>query len=109
MATTEEIRASLAQHLEALGATSQEVAVKLTELDCKGRITRTTLCPVAVYLKRCGFPSAGVSQRTVLVDPADWDDAELISIRTPDPVARFIDDFDDGAYPGLIINPRKES
>lgn len=106
MATTEEIRTSLAQHLEALGATSQEVAVKLTELDCKGRITRTTLCPVAVYLKRCGFPSAGVSQRTVLVDP---DDAELISIRTPDPVARFIDDFDDGAYPGLIINSRKES
>lgn len=55
-------------------------------------------CPVALYLQANGIPTAYVFEDCAEVRGIDW-----ARIAMPGPVVEFVERFDDGAYPDLVI------
>lgn len=86
--------------LDKLGSTADKIAKNLLALKIKGRPVQASYCPIAIYLKKCGFVGAGISQNGI-----DFYDGDKLAapLATPKPVANFITKFDSGNYPDLIL------
>lgn len=86
--------------LHGLGATAAEVAATLAAAGYRGRIGHADTCPIARYL------AADPRVREVAVSGEEITAVEpgggFVSLTTPRVVARFVYDFDDGAFPALI-------
>lgn len=90
--------------LQALGTKREDVAKELLRLRCKGGRSVGETCPVAVYLKKRGVRDPNVTRHTIYFDLLDVDDAPYgDSVKTPGPVRAFLDAFDSGEYPKLIL------
>jgi hypothetical protein len=87
----------LKRQLGALGGDGDAVARALRDLGIRGSLCDAHRCPVALYLEREGWGA-------VLVN-TDWVEAcqgeTGVSVATPDAVAVFVRDFDNGLYPYL--------
>jgi hypothetical protein len=85
-----------------LGDTAESIATKLREKKIKGRLRRACDCPIANYLKVCGFSSVSVSVKAIFTQglhysEEHWGGPETANV--PNQVGRWILDFDDGKYP----------
>lgn len=110
------------EFLKSLGSTSQEVADNLRNMGVKGEKYNEEFCPIikAVYqnfpnlsggLKaragnvpgyRCNTTYGWLYIKTSFGYEVTWDDCQTIDPICPEPVGRFIIDFDDGKYPDLV-------
>lgn len=85
---------NLQDDLKKLGDTPHEIAVSLFLKGVTGYIAEPNRCPIANYLRLCGHNPEDVGVFSICTD--------VRSYATPEPVADFIDLFDDGCYPKLI-------
>jgi hypothetical protein len=97
--------AEMRRLLEQLGTTPAEVASSLTRLGHKGFPGKGCHCPVANYLRANGAVDPEVDSCSIY----DWGQPELVEddgytgFTPPAPVATFIDSFDNGAFPDLVL------
>lgn len=73
----------------------EDLAALFTAATCTGLPGDPCCCPVARYVAR-------LSGTSITVDGVEWDDGTGVSQPTPRNVARFVGEFDEGAYPDLI-------
>ncbi len=83
--------------LLALGSTADEVAETLLRGGHRGRLDDTCYCPVAVYLRALGADDPYVDLEWTTVG---WDSDP---VHVPDQIADFIETFDSGAFPQLVL------
>lgn len=84
--------------IASLGTTPEEVTLKLREKGIKGSPCSASHCPIANYLKVCGFPHVGVSTYANRY-PNDSHTADsLESHRLPHGVWDWIVQFDSNQY-----------
>lgn len=98
---TAEAADQLLADLHALGPNEQLVADALRRSGVKGYRESCTGCPVAEYLKGRGWPLALVDLTGITVTAGESGTA--VGVIVPSPVARFIEDFDAGAWPDLSL------
>lgn len=105
--------ADVAEFLDCLGATPSAVAATLEALGVKGRPGTACECPIARAVAR-GFNAdvafatkSNVSAWLTQPDGPDAQPLPTLGCETPDPVAQFIERFDDGRYPYLVEGWRK--
>jgi hypothetical protein len=77
--------------LQALGATSDEVAANLRAAGVKGKARLKRSCPLAVFMQVRGFTNASVAGSTL-----EWGRGHLALL--PGPCAEFAHRFDHGDY-----------
>lgn len=88
------------QAIRALGETVESVSLKLTEMGVKGYRCRAGCCPIANYLKACGFPQVSVATHANRYRSPEQGDSEE-SVILPKHVRDWIIEFDDGKYPAF--------
>ncbi len=104
-----ELRRSTATLLEALGATSDEVASRLEEFGVRGFVADSRGCAVATYLNAVvgsdpQVRSVAVLAERVLISPMKrW--RPPVTVALPESVRRFVAEFDAGKYPRLVRRP----
>lgn len=92
--------------LDALGNSPVKVAASLIEKGITGNRHSAGSCPIAEYLK-AQFPGVSVSTyySSAIYEIGDNglldDRKEIVNVENPDPVVRFIREFDNGGYPTL--------
>lgn len=87
-----------AQAVKSLGETPESVTEALRAKGIKGYRCRASCCPVANYLKACGFPEVSIGSRALRFSgPTASDSDEQVSL--PSGVRDWISQFDDGGYP----------
>lgn len=94
---TSDDRDQLRAALNRLGNTEREVADFLAASKIKGVRFVSDLCPIAVYLKSCGFRHVDVTGGCVLLNRI----SDGRRVPTPKAVDEFVSRFDDGHYPAL--------
>ena len=113
--------------LKSLGSTSEEIADSLRNMDIKGEKTNGEFCPItkAIYKK---FPNLSRGLKTYLmhssggyintvygrlyVEPSvscvvTWNDCQTIDPVCPQPIGRFVKDFDSSKYLDLVGDDAK--
>jgi hypothetical protein len=88
---------TLQEAIAALGSDADDIRSNLANWKIKGKKQNIGICPVAIYLKREGFPCAYVSQLGIY-------GSSITRMNTPTHVAAFINRFDDGEFPELEDN-----
>lgn len=88
----------LTNQLTALGGTRDEVAQTLTDGGYRGRMSDSSECPVARYLKSLGYLVSSTFMYTSVMTA----DGDSVMITTPTAVIKFMAEFDRGAYPRLV-------
>lgn len=104
-----QIRDALLDLLNSLGDTPDQVASSLIDGGFRGEPYACDACPVALYLAN-GLAEAGLHVHSVQVNAIEAcvlhvgtdDDDEHIYVDVPQPVAWFIEQFDEGQHPNLI-------
>lgn len=80
--------------------TARKIADFLIERGCGGIPEHPHSCPVANYIR-------SVTGLSVEVDGCEWIDIDGRTHWTPAVVVDFVMKFDDGAYPGLVVEGRE--
>jgi hypothetical protein len=90
-----------AQAVAALGETPESVTEALRAKGIKGYRRMAGSCPIANYLKACGFPKVSVATdaKRYMADSEDSDE----SVSFPKGVRDWISSFDDGKYPEFYV------
>lgn len=87
---------SFEQAIASLGTTSQTIGDALRAKGIKGKRNSCTTCPIAEYLKACGFDGV------VVVGTMTADHFPVVgkiqSVNLPDSVQNWIASFDNDAY-----------
>lgn len=96
----------LEKNLENLGSTPDEVAQSLRTLGIKGSRMNSEYCPIAEYIHKTvpgSIGYTGISSSSVYLPKRrfSFKDGEKFEAHHPQPVRRFILDFDSYAYPDL--------
>jgi hypothetical protein len=92
--------------LDALGPTATDVARNLQAAGIKGERAACYACPITVYLLNSDLGCTAVDTGDVEIALWFGDDqatADVVYVDTPDPVAQFIQQFDNGAYNQLAV------
>lgn len=84
--------------IRALGNTPEQVAAKLREMGIKGYRRYASRCPVANYLKACGFPVVTVATFANRYQ-SSADEVADEAVYLPVCVRDWIIEFDDGKHP----------
>lgn len=82
--------------IQALGTMPEQVTNKLREMGIKGYRSSAGRCPVANYLKACGFPEVTVACHAKRYPNEDVRERAAEVVALPDGVKQWIRDFDDG-------------
>ncbi len=85
-------------HLKALGNSSYAVAKKLGSMKIRGGVNSTE-CPITMYLKRLRYQNVSVSTSSV---DCETRSGVGIDLSLPKACLKFVVDFDNGLYPGLL-------
>ena len=88
--------------IKSLGETPEEVTQALREKGIKGYRCMAGSCPVANYLKACGFSSVTVSCYASMYVNSDKENADERHY-LPAGVRQWITNFDDGKYPEFYL------
>jgi hypothetical protein len=101
------VHARAVELLDALGPTVTDVARNLQAAGIKGERAACYACPITVYLLNSDLGCTAVDTGDVEIAlwfaeyPVAADD--VVYVDTPDPVAQFINQFDNGAYNQLAV------
>jgi hypothetical protein len=97
----ENLRATMA----ALGKSHQAIRETLVKAGIKGTPGQPETCVLANYLKaKFNAKTVEVCADIVEVDAGSFnDDTPFAYIKTPKLIERFIENFDDGKYPELVV------
>lgn len=87
--------------LQTLGS-SKQVAQFFEANEVKGQLNRTSTCPVARYVRAQTAPEL-VMVNSLAVAVVDGNVTDQVRIDSGSPVSRFVQDFDRGMYPELIV------
>ena len=95
---------TVSQVLASLTGTYDQVAAKLTELDCKGRRCSETDSPIAILLEREGYRLVEVRKRVVTYyHPRSSNyHTQCCSCFLPKRIREFQQYFNHGHYPKLV-------
>ena len=91
-----------AQAIAALGKTPETITKRLRAKGIKGYRRVASACPIANYLKACGFPNVTVATSAGRYTTDRQHDSDE-SIALPEGVKKWITDFDDGKYPEFYL------
>jgi len=91
---------------------SEDVAMRLQELGIRGRQDSGCACPIAEYLLRVvpGMESVTVGAESAYVYGITYDDLDFqivlgpTHVTLPDSVSAFVEDFDQGCFPELVLS-----
>ncbi len=89
---------NLQEALNALGNTTENIALTLQSMHIQGKRNNPLTCPVSLYLLLHGIRNPSVSMSNIVYDA----DQDRRIIPTPDAVSEFVRLFDTGSYPQLV-------
>ena len=87
------------QAIRAWGDTPEQVTEVLRSKGIKGYRMSAGRCPIANYLKSCGFPQVTVATSAKRYRDVSPESQSEESISLPPGVRSWVMDFDDGKYP----------
>jgi len=97
MTENEQLLNRIQDLMSSLGNTSDEVAAKLAELDCKGEFRDSSSCPIATYLCK-NIEDKSIKIYVDSYDVAVYGERFIGKSRVPPPCSQFVRDFDSGCY-----------
>lgn len=96
---------TLLEAIEALGTTPEQVSSKLRDMGIKGYRRMASSCPIAKYVKACGFPHVTVATYVKVYQDrgSDIGDVADQTHLLPQGVRDWIAGFDEGEYPEFYL------
>ncbi len=104
-----QLKRQIRELLSGLGGCGSEVAAALGDLGVRAEPRDPRDCAIAVYLRavvgadhRIRAVAVQRDDVKVLTERARFNLPNVVTVRLPEPVRRFIEAFDEAAYPNLI-------